>query len=208
MRPLFFGCVLVAAPFAFAQTVPVWWTTQGALSGAADDYAAANIGQLKYMASLAVREMEGRLGPSGAGTDLRALVNSWTQPLATRDDFAAVNSGQLKTVAKLFYDRLGQPYPWSQATTDDDDYALVNLGQLKYAFKFKIAGVGDDDADGLLDSWEVAHFGGTGVATGQGDSDGDFLSNRGESLLGTKPNSAADTGPDSVSQIAMEIHSP
>jgi len=78
-------------------------------SATANDYAAANIGQLKHIAKQAYLEMEARL-PAGPGR-VTALINSWSQPPAggvVRNDFAAVNHGQLKSVAKLFYDRLAQ----------------------------------------------------------------------------------------------------
>jgi len=96
----------------------------------ADDYAAANLGQLKHIASRAAAEMNARL-PSGAGTEINALVAQWQAapaPGVVRDDFAALNLGQLKAVAKPFYDRLfsaGYPvgYPW--AGQSPDDYALA-----------------------------------------------------------------------------------
>src|SRR5882757_1067597 len=101
---------LVLAGLAVASP-PAWWAQRGVTtSSTANDYAAANIGQLKHIAKQAYLEMEARL-PGGAGPEVTALIDSWAQPPATgvvRNDFAAVNHGQLKSVAKLFYDRLAQ----------------------------------------------------------------------------------------------------
>jgi hypothetical protein len=180
MRPsIAFAAVLAAAGSLCGQPAhpPAWWASRGAVFGLADDYAAANLGQLKHMATAAAAELDAAL-PGGAGPELAALIAGWSQaysPEAGRDDFAAVNLGQLKAVAKLFYDRLhavgysGPPlaptakYPWSGPM---DDYALANLGQLKLVFSFAPEpGDGDggaepdwntdSDFDGLPDWWEI-----------------------------------------------------
>ncbi|MEI9897066.1 MAG: hypothetical protein WDN28_25190 [Chthoniobacter sp.] len=96
---------------------PVWPTNYPA----ADDYAAANLGQLKQIARAAATEMNAHL-PGGAGLNVNNLITLWTTPPdpgVVRDDFSAVNLGQLKTVAKPFYDRLiavryADSYPWTQ----------------------------------------------------------------------------------------------
>jgi hypothetical protein len=117
---------------AIAHAQPAWWASRGLLAGQVDDYSAINVGQLKYIATLAAVQMDLRLAPAGAGAPINQTIASWVQPTtSTRDDYAAVNVGQLKSIAKLYYDRLGLAYPWSAVTSDDDDYALVNLGQLK-----------------------------------------------------------------------------
>jgi len=115
-----------------ATPVPSWWVEFEILNDAdpADDYVAANIGQLKYMAQKAYTAMEMYV-PGGAGTEITALLNSFTPT----DDYATVNVGQSKYVAKLFYDRLGLPYPWTEG---DHDYSVVNIGQLKYIFSFEL----------------------------------------------------------------------
>ena len=46
----------------------------------------------------------------------------------------------------------------------------------------------DSDGDGLLDSWEVAHFGSIGAQDGSGDPDGDGLTNEEEETAGSNPN--------------------
>ncbi len=142
----------------------------------ADDYAAANIGQLKHIATQAAAEFAAAV-PGGAGTTIEILVNSWNPQIqnSARDDYAALNQGQLKYVAGLFYDRLavfgfagaplqpGQRYPWTESETDDDAYSLVNLGQLKYVFGFSVVGYNfdsysaDSDFDGMPDGWELEH---------------------------------------------------
>ncbi|HEX7631047.1 MAG TPA: sugar-binding protein, partial [Lacunisphaera sp.] len=116
---------------------PGWWAQRGVTTnGTPNDYAAANVGQLKQLAKQAYLEMEAQL-PGGAGPEITALINSWSQPPTggvVRNDFAAVNHGQLKSVAKLFYDRLAQVgdhgapltsqqvYPWTADTSDDTSF--------------------------------------------------------------------------------------
>lgn len=203
----------------FAQT-PVWWETREVLlpDTQPDDYAAANIGQLKYLATQAAAEMNAQL-LGGAGETINALVASWLQPPAegvTRDDYAAINQGQLKAIAKLFYDRLaaagysgvplrdGQTYPWPEGTSLADNYALVNIGQLKYVFSFSVpsqpGGFVDTDGNGIDDRWELAHFGRIGIDP-TADPDGDGLTNLAEYLAGTDPNVAA----KSVSPSTLDL---
>jgi hypothetical protein len=50
---------------------------------------------------------------------------------------------------------------------------------------------GDSDHDGLLDTWELSHFG-TLERDGTGDFDGDRMSDRDEFIAGTDPKNAAD----------------
>ncbi len=149
---------------------PGWWAERGVTTnGAPNDYAAANIGQLKHIAKQASLEMEARL-PGGAGPAVTALVASWSQPPApgvVRNDYAALTQGQLKAVAKVFYDRLaavgctghplspGQTYPWTADTSDDASFAPANIGQLKQVFSFDLY---DNDSDGLPDAWERQYF--------------------------------------------------
>ena len=147
---------------------PAWWASRGATQTglAADDFAAANIGQLKQFASKAVEELEASL-PSGAGSVLTDMVARWhtppeqlNPPGPPRDDFAAANLGQLKAIAKPFYDRLiavgyATTYPWTAPITDDDDFAIANLGQLKKVFSFDVAK--DTDGDGIPDWWETLY---------------------------------------------------
>ena len=194
----------LVADVSLAQA-PAWWAARGVTNGQpADDYAVANIGQLKQVATQAAAEMNQKL-PGGAGSTITALVDSWQQPPlsgVTRDDYAALNQGQLKAVAKLFYDRLAQfsyqgapigsggGYPWTAATGDDDSYALANLGQLKYVFSFvvpTISNPGDADSDGMPDAWETAHGLNPAVNDAAGDLDGDGVSNLAEYQQGLNP---------------------
>lgn len=136
----------------------------------ADDYAAANIGQLKNIASKAAIELD-YIIPGGAGASVQIMLSSWSG--GAEDDYALINIGQLKEVARHFYVRLlqsgymGAPhytwiqYPWSQTDSDDDSYAVVNLGQMKYIFGFFATGfildsyMADNDLDGIPSGWEI-----------------------------------------------------
>ncbi len=170
---------------------PDWWFTRDViprLSAAnsnptwpndypiSDDYAVANIGQLKHIAQKAALELDAYL-PDGSGNSIQTLINNWQDnspaALATRDDYAALNQGQLKAVAELYYARLiqqgfngapldnGQTRPWSSNSIDDDAYAIVNLGQLKHIFSFETTNLADvnferdTDGDGIPDWWEI-----------------------------------------------------
>ena len=63
---------------AGAFSSPRWWAVRGATdANPADDFAAANVGQLKHFASKAVAELEGWL-PGGAGATLTGMVANWT----------------------------------------------------------------------------------------------------------------------------------
>jgi hypothetical protein len=145
------------------------------LSGQADDYAAANIGQLKYIAAKASAELAASL-PAGTESKFTRLVASWSAGAAagvTRDDYAALTQGQLKAVGAIFYEHLssigyyGAPlkpyarYPWTSSTSDDDNFSVVNIGQLKYVFSFSSANYiptnfsTDSDSDGMPDWWEI-----------------------------------------------------
>ena len=166
---LLLQCVQAAAPG--------WWSTQGVINPQkqADDYAVANIGQLKAIAANAAKEMNAQV-QQGAGNDINTLVASWSnpQPPKPRDDYAALTQGQLKAVAKLFYDQLAvigglsQPaYPWGHGGVADD-YALVNIGQLKAVFSFlvpyKVWRLGDPNnpspndlnGNGISDQYEAS----------------------------------------------------
>lgn len=212
--------VIVRLPAESSNLSPSWPTHYSL----ADDFAAANLGQLKMMASAAAAELDANLA-NGAGTAITSLISSWTnQPGSgvTRDDYSAINEGQLKTVADLYYARLiaegyagpplatGLTRPWSSSASDDDAYALVNLGQLKQVFSFdpKLTETGpaDTDSDGLPDEWEVTHFTLITAYGGSDDPDGDGLTNRAEFLLSINPNAS----PTTVSQstLALVIFSP
>ena len=175
----FFGLLLLwlAVPSLLLAPPPDWWAERGATNeNPPDDYAAANLGQLKQMAVKAREELNARL-PGGAGQPIETMIAGWNQPNSTtRDDYAAVTLGQLKYVGKLFYDRLntvGYPaaYPWASSPNPPDDTAIANLGQVKLVFAFELDS--DADGNGMPDWWELAFFGVSGVnPTGDLDSDG------------------------------------
>ena len=205
--------LLACLPLLAFAAPPTWWQTRGIIDGTqvTDDYAAANIGQLKNMAKAAAAEMNAVI-PGGAGAALNDLVQSFGSQSADRDDYAALNIGQLKAVAKPFYDRLNsagyvQPYPWSSNAQDVDDYAAVNVGQLKAVFAFCIAcpSTEDSDSDGLADWWEIQQFGNLAHVASE-DADTDGLSLQQEMLLGTDPIHAALTANSSA--LSLNIYTP
>jgi len=184
---------MILGSFAVFGAPPAWWTERGVLNGnPSDDYAAANIGQLKHIASKAAAELNAKLLPDGAGEEINNLVASWSAAPAagvSRDDYAAVNLGQLKAVAKPFYDRLiaagyTDAYPWGNSLQPTNDYAAANLGQLKNLFSFD-PGL-DTDTDHLADWWEIRHFGNLG-RSGQGDFNSDGVTDFQESQQGSSP---------------------
>jgi len=203
---------LVFVPALLWANAPAWWADRGVLKpgATADDYAAVNQGQVKNIAKQAYEEMKAKL-LGGAGATLDAI---WANPAPSTDDYRAINLGQLKNVAKPFYDRLIEAgltsaYPWATSTAAADDYALANIGQVKNLFSFALAEVvvdpNDTDGDGLLDSWEMTHFGSL-VQSGSGNADSDGLSNRTEFILGTNP-TIANTSESSTS-MGIVIHTP
>jgi hypothetical protein len=143
--------LLVSVLVGFAG--PAWWSQRGVLTpeAASDDFALVNQGQLKQIALAAFREIEAKI-PGGAGPELNAALDSWTNLDANNirvakvtpatDDFATVNVGQVRALAKPFYDRLipvgrALGYPWSDSPSDDD-FAYANIGQVKNVFSFDL----------------------------------------------------------------------
>ena len=233
-----------ALPSGQLGSRPDWWFSRGVLTrtnpgapsstwptdyAAADDYAVANVGQLKNVASKAAEELN-KLLPFGAGAEINQMVAAWKAdpstlaPGVVRDDYAAVSAGQLKNVAAKFYDvfkrlnvavgpvaAVGQ-YPWPQPTQNTDDYAVVNLGQLKHVFSFnpqplrEIPWTTNGDSNSMPDAWERFYFGNTGVTDG-GDGElganvPDGLSNALEYVLGTNPTTTALTDPSDPANTA------
>ncbi|MFA6285846.1 MAG: chitobiase/beta-hexosaminidase C-terminal domain-containing protein [Opitutaceae bacterium] len=153
----------VLVPAFLWAAAPAWWTEQGVINTgpgvAADDYAAANQGQVKNIAKKAYLAMQAK-GLVEANSPLTTMVDAWdagvANPGPTTDDYAAINLGQLKNVAAPFYSRLrefnytghpfppdqspttAKPYPWSFSTSTADDYALANIGQVKNLFSFEL----------------------------------------------------------------------
>jgi hypothetical protein len=113
-------CALLAGPLAAAPVptttkpaaYPAWWFGREVIPQktqppaatptwptdypAADDFAAANLGQLKQIATKAAAEMNVHL-PGGAGSAVNGLIAQWAAAPASgvvRDDFAVLNLGQ------------------------------------------------------------------------------------------------------------------
>ncbi len=193
--------LLLAALISFTWTpeilaqAPSWWVSWGVVNTnyPAKDFAPANIGQLKWFATNAFKELQSNF-PGGAGTSVLAVVSSFS----AYSNFVAVNVGQLKYVAKPFYDRLiaegyTNSYPWTtNTTTDDEDFAPANIGQVKYVFNFDITH--DSDGDGMPDWWELAHgLNPTNNADAASDADGDHFLNIYEYVHNSDPSSSNST---------------
>lgn len=133
----YFGSTLLAQD-------PQWWTQRRFINPGKppDDFAAANIGQLKHAATAAAAQLNAIQSGGGAGSAITSMIAAWSGS-QTADDYAAVTIGQAKAVAVKFYDRLqelGVPaqLPWDPAGTNASDYSPLNLGQLKTLFSFTI----------------------------------------------------------------------
>ncbi len=139
---------------------PAWWSdppTAIIEPGASENnYAPANIGQLKHVATQATKYLELRLGPAPSNVPL-------FDPTENPTTLSPVNIGQLKATAKPFYDWINSvpgnalQVPWTvENVLDDNNYGMANLGQLKNSFSFSLTDGGqvDLDGDGLADGWE------------------------------------------------------
>lgn len=216
------GLVAFTSPlFAVPPTPPSWWIQRGVTNGqSVDDYAVANQGQLKQIATQAAAELDVVLAPlGGAGSSIDALIVAWSQPPGgvPREDYAALNQGQLKTVAKLYYDRFaefgywpsmvssGQIYPWTNSVTDDESYATANIGQLKFLFSFDLAATltpsEDFDRDGLSNAYEL--FIGTRMLNRDTDRDG--IPDAWELRYGLNPSWAGDALLDRNSDLISNL---
>ena len=171
----------VSLPLLLKAAPPFWWTSRGVTDATkqANDYAAVNQGQVKFIAEQAVAEMDAHL-PGGAGDALHQMVSAWGTPTATTNDYSAVNLGQLKVLAQPFYDQLisvgyTNVYPWNGSLAQANDYAAANIGQVKNLFSFNLTY--DGDADGLPDWWEMHWFGHLGVSANALAARGDGLTN-------------------------------
>ena len=130
---------LILPSAALHASEPGWWSQVKDSGQVQNDYAAANVGQLKHMATEAASAMDAC--GYGAGDAIHALVAAWHGDTAS-NNYVALTAGQLKFVAKAFYDRLGTlgalpagQYPWSPG---GNDYSVVNIGQLKNVFAFSL----------------------------------------------------------------------
>ena len=151
-----------------AADYPSWWTNRNVIisTSSTNDWAAVNLGQLKWFATNAYDELEANLS-GGSGTNIASMIAGFS----VSNNYVAINIGQLKNVSAPFWARLSEVgytngYPWTTNTTaDDNDYTIANLGQLKYVFNFELLGADwlDSDSDGILDSWEIENFGNLSV---------------------------------------------
>ena len=160
--------VICLLPLLILADPPAWWASRGVTSGTTlsgtNDYAVANQGQLKNIATAAFNELQDHL-PSGAGDQLTTLINSWATPGPNTNDYAAVNIGQVKNVATPLYDRLiaqgfASQYPWQASGNPTNDYAVANIGQVKNLFSFDLTT--GTATNGVPDMWEMNWFGTTG----------------------------------------------
>ena len=103
--------ILLISAVVFSA-VPQWWVERGvANEGDAayteENYSAANVGQLMFMASRAAAELNAKAN-GGAGQAINTLVSGFAPYNASNPDanYEVANIGQVKYVAKPFYDRL------------------------------------------------------------------------------------------------------
>ncbi|MDD4869425.1 MAG: hypothetical protein PHR77_02600 [Kiritimatiellae bacterium] len=199
-------CLWCSVPMCLSaqSSHPSWWTNRGVIITnfvITNDFAAANLGQLKWFATNAYDEFQTYL-PGGAGTNIANMVAGFS----VSNNYVAINIGQLKNVSAPFWVRLIEigytnGYPWTTNTiSDDNDFAVANIGQVKNVFNFDLFGYSfsaDSDADGLPDWWERKYFGSSTAANTMADSDSDGLSNLNEYNYLTNPISK-DTDSDSL----------
>lgn len=123
---------------------PSWWYSYNVVTApprSTNDFAAANQGQLKWIASQAQRAMADtdRWRPGQAE---EAAITNMVAAFPATGNYRGVNIGQVKRVASPFYDWLLREEavenpPWLNAAATND-YGAVNIGQLKNVFSFDI----------------------------------------------------------------------
>ena len=167
------------APLACADPAyPAWWEAYGLVTHehaqppASTDpeyeawmqsnYAPANLGQLKWMATQAKAYVDAVIAPAASEWDAAYAPYNNPFPLQSNaDDYAPANLGQAKFIANGIYQILenygfeiaadiagrlpdGTSWaanrPWTSETADDANYAAINLGQLKFVFAFDLSG--------------------------------------------------------------------
>lgn len=192
-------------------SVPSWWTNPDTRifetgDDTGDNYAPANVGQLKHVASQAKAYLDRSLNLSPAFWDL-AYADHVGGPFPFEPesgDFAPVNVGQLKYVASGFYEMLNHlegfsvsnfldaqgvsaenrtsgntVFPWADGVSPSEYYAPINLGQLKLVFSFSLEG---SSSTQLNTDWLLSYFSVTGTNPSV-DPDCDDLSNQEEFWL-------------------------
>ncbi len=190
----FIPVMLVLCGVVIAAEYPQWFVTRGVISPEqpTNDYAPANQGHVKWVASKAYEEFAQKL-PSADLAKLQAMIDSFPD----MGNSKPANLGMLKSVATPFYEELitagyVSTYPWADGAPAD--YNVANQGQLKNLFAFNLDL--DLDADGLVDWWALQN----NVSGGDMDADGDGLTNALEYQYGSNPN-IADADSDGLSDL-------
>lgn len=202
-------CGVSALEGLSAQQNPAWWN--GVIRTGDDhsipaNYAPANLGQLKNIASAAKLHLDDKLAAvGGAGQELDALVSVSNWPSEDPANYAPLTIGQLKNVVDMFYARFdgvgfdyksqltsthsyggvwtGNPErPWDEAAPIEDNYAPANIGQVKVMFSFDLTGYQPN----LPNWWQIQYFGSTGHSPNTVTADGQTLFQ--EFQNGTDPN--------------------
>ncbi len=212
-----------ALPQGWPGHYPAWWYNAEDPSASVVNIsqlneprngAPVNQGQLWHITSVAIAELDKKLGPiGGVGFSIQDLK----EPGRPSNYYALVNVGQLKFVASKFFNRFnfigfgpgsdGWPaglhlvdpapgvtdnapqYPWLHNQTLVN-LGAANVGQVKHLFSWDLSDFNvylvDGDGDGLPDYWEYLYFGGLHYGATQ-DVDGDGLSNLTEYQMGLIP---------------------
>jgi hypothetical protein len=172
----------------YAPPVPSWWSDPASRildpHATAENYAPANLGQLKHVATQARDHLNAAIAQfGGAGAEIEAVITGFTQA----DKFAPANLGQLKMVFSFDMQDF--------ATGDSDNDGLPDSWEMQHFGTLAYNGNDDPDEDGLDNSGEYA----ARTNPLSWDTDGDGLSDGDEVLThGTDPNST-DTDGDGVS---------
>ena len=137
-------CLWISVPLhLFSADYPLWWIDRSVVYTNAvvtNDFAAANQGQVKWIAGKAMSELDEKLARiGGAGQSVSNMVASFTMG----NNYFAVNAGQLKNTAQPFWARLVEvgyagAYPWPTNNPAANDYAIVNIGEVKNLFSFDL----------------------------------------------------------------------
>ena len=193
-RPFVFSVVAALLGVAFLARLlaapPGWWSDPATQildpNALPNNYAPANLGQLKHAATQAKKHLDQRLATvGGAGPAINNLVAGFQKN--TPDNFAPVNLGQLKAVAKPFYARLialgvdtragliahgypagwAHPYPWNP--NDPWNHPTPPGPPVDKTINYAPANLGqlkmifsfdasqDTDSDGIPDWWETLY---------------------------------------------------
>ena len=152
--------------------MPSWWASgvlDTSTSNPPDNWAMANIGQLKNIATKARAHLDATLGLTPADWIAAYAPDPCPLPFSTTadpDNYSPITIGQLKFIAAGFYRLLnnkapgydvrgrllllgvpsaaisgaGPYYPWSVTPSAGENYDSVTIGQLKIVFSFDLTG--------------------------------------------------------------------